>query len=301
MEQSSNRSDKRIIVLAIFLILSFFLNIYFFLNRNCHAITGHVNEKGIDTTWIELEEELLSTISRLDKFKGLSLELDSLLEEAGGEIQKQKEKITLLHNSQINLLERNALLKTELNEIKKLKEDYLKKIDFILSENKQLKNHNTQLIYTVTSLSEKEGSLEQKVNTASALRAEYVQITTLKKRFTGKYIPTSLAKKTEKINICFSVLDNKVSGQGEKKIHLRILAPNGLPLGDRSKDSKSFVNKETTEEMLYTTSRTIHYTNEKQDICMEYGDDNKSFTEGTYTIEIYFDGLLSTTSFYVLR
>jgi len=145
----------------------------------------------------------------------------------------------------------------------------------------------------------KKNNLEQKVTTASQLKAEYVKVTSFKKKSSGKFVESVLAKRTNKIEACFTVMDNKVAPSGDRLVYLRITAPNGKILMGLSKGL--FVSG-TAKDTVYATSNIkINYTGEKQNVCLAYENDERILENGTYTIELYLDNNLIHSSTYVLR
>lgn len=299
--EANKKYMGKLIPLIIFLFLSVFLNVFQWKTNDSVITEYNKNIDSLITVRVDIEKELASTTEELSRYKGISEKLDMLVNEANRKVTEQEKRISTMLKEQKNSNSLNQKLKEELAELKKLRDDYLDQIDILLTENSELKKQNNQLNYTIADLSDNKNKLEQKVNEASKLKTEYVVSTSLRKKNNNKYTTTSMAKKTDKLKVCFSILENKVAPAGEKIVYLRIVAPNGLPMGDRSKGSKGFISKDTREEVFYTASQKINYTNSKQDVCLEYEESERIFSVGTYTIEIYIDGYLSTTGLYLLR
>jgi len=144
-------------------------------------------------------------------------------------------------------------------------------------------------------------NLEATVSTASALKSEYFKVASYKRKNNGNYTVTSLAKRTHKLEICFDILENKIARAGEKTVYLKVTEPGGKPIGNRSTGSGSFKTA-GGEEMMYAASATVNYTGERQNLCINYEEQqDKMFPAGTYLIEVYIDGNLSGASSYVLK
>ena len=110
-----------------------------------------------------------------------------------------------------------------------------------------------------------------------------------------------MAKRTHKLSVCFDVLDNKIAKQGDKTVYLKITEPGGKSVGNRSTGSNSFKTS-AGEEIMYAATTTINYTGAKQNVCMNYEEQqDKMFPPGTYLIEVYIDGNLSGAGSYTLR
>jgi hypothetical protein len=66
-------------------------------------------------------------------------------------------------------------------------------------------------------------------------------------------------------------------------------------------ENNTFQNKTTGLESPFTAEKTINFANEKQDICMEHVQDDRNMESGTYIIQVYLDGVLTSNTFYNLR
>jgi len=289
-------TNKAIIVL---LILSIIGNIWQWRNQSNTIETYDVKVDSLITARVDVEKELTETYAELNKYKGISSRLDSLLSEANTKVADQENKIKQLMKKERNSASLNKKLQAELEELKKLRDEYLEKIDQLLVENEQLKKEKTELTGTVESLTK---NLETTVNTASILKSEYIKVASYKRKGNDKYSTTAMAKKTNKLEACFSIMDNKIAKPGEKMVYLRIVEPGGKTLGERSEGSSTFRMNGSNEEVMYTASQKIDYANAKQDLCLKWEEKERGvFTPGTYVVEIYVDGNLSGASSVVLR
>ncbi len=290
-----NNSTKLLLVL---LIASLALNAYLFSSRSNLQESYKTEKDSLITARVDVEKELTDTYAELNQYKGINTRLDSLLQEANGKVDIQKSKIESLIRKEGNTNSINKQLKAELEELKKLRDQYLEKIDALLVENEQLKKDKTDLSTTVETLSK---NLENTVNTASVLKAEYIKVDTYKKRSNDKYTTTAMAKRTNKLEACFSVLENKIAKSGNKIVYMRVIEPGGKVLGNRTDGSSTFRQNGSTEDLLFTMNKTIDYSNAKQDLCMSWEEQDRVFSAGTYIIEIYIDGNLSGVASTTLR
>ena len=119
-----------------------------------------------------------------------------------------------------NLKTLNAEIKKQLADLQLLRDDYMGRIDSLLMVNKQLVTDKEQLTGQNQSLSK---NLETTVAAASVLKSEYIKVNSFKRRGSGKYVETALAKRTHKLEICFDILDNKITKQGEKQLKVLVL------------------------------------------------------------------------------
>jgi vacuolar-type H+-ATPase subunit I/STV1 len=295
-EQKQNRSS--LILLLLLLVGSVGFNIYQFKNHNTTVIEHGTQVDSLINARVDVERELAGISMELEKYRGIAGNLDSLLNDANGKIEAQESKIRKLIAGEKDINKLNKKLKSELEELRKLRDEYLEKIDGLMAENKALKEENSTLNTQVTDLSQQKNLLEQKVTTASQLKAEYIKVNSFKKRSSGKYVESVLAKRTNKLEACFTIMDNKVAGSGDKMVYLRIVAPNGKALMGFTKASLKTVDGETIDA---TASQKIDYTGEKQDMCLSFENEERILESGTYMVEVYIENTLVHQSNYTLK
>ncbi len=282
----------------VLLLLSLIGNFYQWSNKTTTVATYEAKNDSLITARMDVEKQLASAYEDLNKFKGQNEKMDSIVMEANAKIDEQKAKINALIRNEKNAKTLNKKLTAELEVVKKLRDQYLEKIDQLLLENDNLKKEKAELASTVETISK---NLESTLNTASVLKSEYVKVKAFKKKGSGKYSETAMAKRTNKMEVCFSVLENKIAKAGEKTVYLRILEPGGKTMGGRTEGSSSFKMNGNGEDVMFTEMQKINYTNEKQDVCMNWEEKDRIFTPGTYVLEVYIDGTLSTAASYVLK
>lgn len=294
-EKSNNRNG--LILLLLLLLGSIGFNVYQYKNHTTTVIS-HGNEvDSLINVRIEVERELVSTSMELEKYRGIAGNLDSLLTDANGKIYNQEQKIRNLLKNEKDANKLSTKLKEELNKLKTLRDEYLEKIDALMIENGTLKAQNQELTNAVSGLNTEKGKLEKTVETASILNVEYVKVASFKKKSSGKLVESTLAKRTNKIETCLTVMDNKVAPKGDRYVYLRIITPSGKPLAGINKGTVT-ANGETLE---CTSNIKIDYQNEKQNICLAYEGEERNLESGTYTIELYIDNNLVHASNYVLK
>ena len=295
MSENKNKSNLLLIIL---LLLSVGFNIYQYSAKNT-LVSENKNERdSLITARVDIEKELNETYSELNQYKGENARMDSLLSKANTDLQFYENKIASLLKSESNKDQLNKKLLEELKEIKKLRDQYLEKIDNLLAENVRLKKDNSDLNTKVEQISK---DLQNTVNTASVLRVEYLNISSLKKKFNDKYAPTLLAKRTNKFDICFTVLENKIAKSGTRTVYLRLISPNGKMIGDRAQGSGSFTDTKSNSQMQFTLSKSLDYTNTNANICMTWESAGEKYDVGIYTAEIYIDGIFSSSKTLELR
>jgi hypothetical protein len=291
-QQEKNGGNK---IWLILLALSVIFNIYQWQNKVTVVETMTLAADSLANAKADVDKQLSETYEELNQYKGINSRLDSLLAEANGNI---KQRINKLLRSEKNSKELNRKLQAELVELKKLKDEYLEKIDQLLVENQQLKKDKEDLSSTVENLSK---NLESTINVASVLKSEYIKVKTYKKRGSDKYSETAMAKRTNKMEVCYSVIENKIAKSGSRSVYLRIVEPGGKTMGARAEGSSTFKMAGSGEEVQFTSTTTLDYQNVKADQCMNWEEQDRIFAPGTYVIEIYIDGQLSGATSYVLK
>jgi predicted nucleic acid-binding Zn-ribbon protein len=296
-EKKSNRSA--VLLIALLLLISAGFNIYQWKNQSETVVTYDSKVDSLMTVRIELERELASTSVELEKYRGMSVSLDSLLNDANRNIEAKEKKIRALIKNEKNSGKLNSQLKQELEELRKLKEDYLDQIDQLVAENKELKEQNVILQESVGGLKKDKTELEGKVNKASELKVEYIKVAAFKKKSSGKYVESAIAKRTNKLDMCFTVLDNAIATPGERMVYVVIKEPTGKVLAGYSK--ATFNDATSGEEIMASASQKMDFTGAKQNLCLSYENDERILTSGTYTFMVYIDGTLLGESAYMLK
>jgi predicted nucleic acid-binding Zn-ribbon protein len=298
MNQPANKDRRLALILLAALLFSIGLNIFQLRTRNNTVESYDMKFDSMIEVRVELERELSALEMELEKYRGISNNLDSLLDDANGKIALQEQKIRKLLASEKDSKKLSEKLKAELESLRSLRDDYLERIDQLITENNVLRTQNEQLNASVIQLSDEKRSLQSKVQTASELKVEYVKIGSFKKKSSGKHTETSLAKRTNKIDVCFTILDNKITPAGDKMVYIVITEPNGKVLGGYSK--AEFVD-ETNNTVMASASSKIYYDGSKQNICLSYENEERILTAGTYAIDVYIDNTLITSTAYMLK
>lgn len=296
--ENAPAQKNRNTTLIVLLVLSVLINIYQWWNHNDTITVYQQREDTLILSRVNVQKALDETRNDLNNYRGMNSQLDSMLGEANSKIDAQDERIKQLMKNEKNSAQLNTKLKTELDELRSMREDYLSKIDSLLVSNQMLKEEKAQLTTSVQSLTK---NLESTVNTASVLAAEYFKVTPYKKKSNDKYSETAMAKRTNKVQVCFDLLENKIAKAGEKNLYLRILTPDGKVMGERATGSATFKKNGSGEDVMYSSTQTVTYNNAKQNVCMAYEEAERIYAKGTYTAEIYTDGSLSGTTTFTLK
>jgi myosin heavy subunit len=299
MTNSTESKQKRVTLLLIILLaLSIIGNLMQMRKQGQTIETHEIKIDSMVEVRVELEKELSSIEMELEKYRGISSNLDSMLNDANEQLAKQEQKIRKLIANEKDAKKLNSKLKTELAELKRNRDEYLEKIDQLITENNLLKSQNESLNASVNTLTDEKRNLQQKVNTASTLQAEYLQIGAFKKKGSGKYIETSIAKRPNKIDICFTVLENKIAKPGDRTAYAVVTEPSGKILAAYTKTEFTTADGQT---IAATASQVFSYKNEKANMCLNFENEARILSPGTYNVEIYLDGIIVANSAFALK
>jgi hypothetical protein len=305
MERDSRETKSLkgiIILLTIILIASIGINFMLLSMKNkVETIVQHTTDTLI-VNRNSLADEVKLKIAALETYKGKNAALDKVIREAVTKVEKMEAEIDLLNRSSRSEEEKNAALGKKTAELNKISEDYLKRIDLLVAHNHILKKKNDSLSTNLKEVNDDKAHLANKINIASTLKIEYLTVTPLKKRFLSKKLEsTESAWLVSAFKTCFSIMDNSLAAPGKKAIHIRILTPENQVMGNTVSTAGTFKNAEG-ELLQYTESKTIDYTGTKSDQCMEYTTSGSTaFPTGTYRVEVYLDGVLSSNLSIVLK
>jgi hypothetical protein len=188
-------------------------------------------------------------------------------------------------------------LRKETETLRTIMKGFVRTIDSLNVLNQTLTEEKaevtTQLKHQQTKneeLSKSNEDLNQKVTVASQLKAMGMKAFGVKVKGdnTGKELDK--AKRIDKIRCCFKLAENKIAPSGKKWVYLRVLAPDGKVLADKSDESNMF--EFNGVKGLFSSKKQIDYQNQELELCLDWAapDDKYEFSVGEYIIEIYADG-----------
>ncbi|WAC15105.1 hypothetical protein [Dyadobacter pollutisoli] len=297
-EQKQDRKTLLWAALAVLLLLNLVL-VYFIYHEKQEnlakdeIITAKTEEVlSIKTKLDSISEELDVKIAEIQKLGGSVdslIALKAQLEKDKKELKNASTYSAANYNKKIKSYE--SVLAEKDGEIAKLREE----LGIATSKNEELNQKVTglesekqQLADSVVNYSVQNKELSEKVNIASALRAENLTVNAVsakgKEREGGKY----KAKRIDKLRVNFKLGENAVAKQNEKEIFLRILDPDGAVLSDMATGSGSFMMN--GKELIYSSKQSVTFNNTGQSVDIFYGRGGIPLKDGKYTIEVYSEG-----------
>ena len=293
-----NKTSKIILSVSIILILG--LSALIFLQFT--KITEKENQLVELTQVMEFEKQ-----QSIEEYEKLAMEYeefyietsnDSLLKLFDEEKQKVQQLLQELKTVKATNARRIKELQKELGTVRGVLKSYIYKVDSLNTVNDNLKKENYQVKKQIKEaneiarlLEEKTNELDAKINLASILEADEIQIKTLNKK--GR--ETKSLKRITNIELCFQVLRNITAERGYKTIYVRIADTNGEVL-TISGDTFAFEGK----DLIYSAKKEIEYNGENTPVCIYYKVIEPLAT-GSYSIAIFADGNLIGTTGIVLK
>ena len=252
----------------------------------------------------KMEQQMELKVQFIEQKNMLRNELDDILDEHEdlldeyGDLNEELYRKDSVIKQQIleinNLIETKKDLADAMRKIEVLKtisKKYIATIDSLIDLNKRLVNEKDSVIsinrdinWKNYKLNQKNAELAETVNKGSILEVERLEVYAIKKKITGKEAVTKQAKKTKKIQICFSVLGNSIAESGSKTAYIQIINQEGSILRDYN--SRKTVLKNDTIDC--TTITDFNYQNTTIDHCFEWQRTN-ILTEGYYLINVIID------------
>ena len=293
-----NKTSKIILSISVLLILA--LGTLIFLQYS------KINEK--ENQLVELTQVMeFEKQQSIEEYEKLAMEYeefyietsnDSLLKLFDEEKQKVQQLLQELKTVKATNARRIKELQKELGTVRGVLKSYIYKVDSLNTVNDDLKKENVKVKKQIQEaneiarlLEEKTNELDAKINLASILEADEIQIKTLNKK--GR--ETKSLKRITNIELCFQVLRNITAERGYKTIYVRIADANGEVLNI---DGKTFEFE--GKNLIYSAKKDIEYNGENTPVCIYYKV-TEPLQTGSYSIAIFAEGNLIGTTGIVLK
>jgi len=300
----NNSSSKTPLIVV--LLLSLGLNGYLFYsgNKKSDAITDLTTRvdslaavsTSMSTKVEETSTKLAETEVNLEEFRGKNKQLDSLLDVANKDIAAKKAKIAELKKDASKKKE----LEAELASLKTLQDSYLDRIDSLITVNNLLKQEVVTYQATVAQQTEQITSQQKTIEKGSIISSDNIVAVPQKQKGSGKFVPTAIASKTKRVEVCFDLLENKISQAGTKIVYLQVISPEGVVLGTDASGAGNFTVKDDNSQARYTSTTTIEYQNQRKNYCAAWSYD-LPLAKGNYSVKVYTDGFFSGVGAFILK
>lgn len=312
-----------IAVAAVFFILALIFGV-FWMKASKKGNTLEAKNTEVEQLKAELEKDYYQALSDLEEMRGSSEELNALIEQQKEELKTQKTQIDKLLRDNRNL----GSARKQIRDLNAKAQQYLSEINQLREENEQLIAQTTQLSeekqVLETSLQETQATAEElttaksqletekmqleettqrlseKVNIASVIKVDALEITGLKIRDNGSPAKKRTARNVDQLQVCFNTSINEVARQGEEMFFIRIINPNGETQSIESLGSGVFQNNATGESFRFTRTAGVEYDGGVEEVCANWAP-GQEFQAGSYKVEVYNKGYLAGETSFELK
>jgi len=285
-----NKGSKIWMILAIlFLIIAVGMLIWFMPMKGKYEQL--VKEK--DQERILLQYELNDLMSSHDSIKMEYGTLADSLSMKDSIIQANAAEIKQLLNYKWEYRKVNK----KLNKLREITQGYVTQMDSLFSVNRELKEENEKIRQQYSreqnrtrELTRDKEELIEKVNEATVLRAYNVTASTVRITGSGRERDTDKAKRVERVEVCFTLGENKLSEPGPKVIYIQIIRPDGVVVTQKIGEDYSFEYQGGLLE--YTAKKEVDYQNKDTFSCMHWNkrSDSEAAMLGIYNVKVFTAG-----------
>jgi len=227
----------------------------------------------------EIEEDYIELSSKYDH-------LEEELRQAGARISRLRSELEGVDPADARQF------REEIEQLEQQLEEYRQQIEDLERENQALASEKSQMQSTVDEVTSRFDRMEQekerlqeKVEQASYLTICEFTVQPIRERWFGREEITDRARRTDRIEICFTVNENPAASPGVRDFHIRIMDPHNNVLSSTG----NVYELENGEEINYSLSRQIDYENEQEEVCVTWTQDER-YLSGYYNVNIYTEG-----------
>lgn len=206
---------------------------------------------------------------------------DQLIAERNSSRQRSNSEIAAL-NGKINNL--NGLIAEKDQEILELRAANQQ----LFAENQDLKTTQAEIEEEVVQLNMQKQDLQAKVDVASMLKAENINIAAVNSRGKERVETTKdfRNRQIERLKVSFNLADNKVAQKGHRNVYIQVLDGNAQPIFDVAKGSGTFMIDGA--EQFYTVKQDIIFDNTEQVLTFYY-EKGSDYASGNHEVRIFVD------------
>jgi len=269
----------------------------------------------IEKVQAELEKDYQDALTSIENLRDDSKELNNLIDNQKNELAEQKKRISGLIWTKREL----DKAREEIAGIKGMADGYVAEINTLKAQNQQLMASNKTLeeekvvlttnletevkekeeisearavlVSEKAELNELKKELDGKVEVASAIKVNWLQVQGYELKDNGEMKKKKKAKDVEVFRVCYKTETNVTSPPGEETFYVRYITPQGETLAVESLGSGVLTNKLNGEEVRYSGSGTVEYNNEDTEGCIDW-QINFAPPKGIYDVELYNKGFM---------
>jgi myosin heavy subunit len=296
-QPKTRKSSNQLVLILLIVSLVVAVFVLFFLMQNNLNTQKSQYEKllaeqktGYEKDLKKLQEDLQEQIAKARQLGENKQSLVDSLENTIKKVQGDREALrrtTQLSQDQVKKYKDKIeayemLLQAKDKEIDRLKST----AETLYKENSNLKDIKNQLITENIEEKTKREQLQTKVDEAAIIKAENVQVNAVDRRGKESSGGQYRASRIEKLNISFSVADNKIAKIGNKDIYLRVIEPTGAVLVNPNTGGEIKLPNQT---LNYSARQQILFDNSRQRINFVFARTGE-YQSGRHNVEFYCDG-----------
>ncbi|WGD35578.1 hypothetical protein [Olleya sp. YS] len=124
----------------------------------------------------------------------------------------------------------------------------------------------------------------EKINRAKALNVKDVFVEGVRRiTSSGSIKSTTTAKRAKKLNVCFTIPENKFTNKGNKVLYIQILDPKNNVVGDKGE-----IKMQGDSSLIFSKKLVVNYDNNSLQECIFVEPlENEPLVKGNYYINIY--------------
>ncbi|SFB44768.1 coiled-coil domain-containing protein [Algoriphagus aquimarinus] len=237
--------------------------------------------KRLDSVTYQLDLRILEIEKLGGDVKSLEEVRDQLIAERNTSRQRSSSEIVALNEK---IKSYNGMIVQKDQEILELRAMNQQ----LFTENQDLKTTQAEIEEEVAQLNLQKEDLQAKVNVASMLKAENIEISAVNSKGKERVETTKdfRNRQIERIKVSFNLADNKVAEKGPRNIYVQVLAPNAQPIFDVAKGSGTFMMDGA--EKFYTVKQDVIFDNTEQELTFFY-EKGTDYTSGIHQVKIFVD------------
>ncbi|OYT16968.1 MAG: hypothetical protein B7C24_05050 [Bacteroidetes bacterium 4572_77] len=240
----------------------------------------------------ELQSELESLLIQHENIKVEYGELSDSLFVKDSLIMANAEEIKSL----LNYKWEYRKVKKKLDKLRVVARIYVKQMDSLytvntelIEENKEIKARYNEEKAINKGLQKEQAQLNDKIEEASVLKAYNIVAKSIYVKRSGREKVTDKARRTNIIEVCFTLSKNVVVEPGQKDVYVRIARPDNKILTPGV--AEEYVFEYQGEQIQYSVFEDVAYDNEARPLCLRWIKkyENIELQSGVYEITVFAD------------
>lgn len=298
-EIKTNKDKSKIYFFMVAIIALLATNVYFYVKykssgEKLYTLTLQKEKLQIEIDRIEAELDNIdrqniqdlpaNLVMQQDQARQIIADLRKALEDNNVSDSQIQQANTQVENLKVNV----SKLLNEVNDLK-IQNEMLKK------ENVELQGTVREASNQVQKLTNDNTALNEKVMIASSIKVSNIVINGVEQKKNGSLEIETRAKRADKLQIKFTIVDNPLAKKGKKEVFARVIDPQGNLIA--ASDDVFYVHG---DKLQYTFKEDINFTNNGEEYQMLWTDNNK-LKKGAYTVLLYADNAIMGRASVVLK